>query len=187
MKNLASSGIYRFIKLENADEIDRYELGLKESQPADRFEFFKGLGMVDYLKSIKTWFREFPKPIFIIAVKESSIVAWVYITGWKEPSKDGDSIYVLRAIETLSRFRSRKLGFRLLVLGLNETSGYMITKPINEKAEKFFRKSGFMSENEFKRCPIDLSSHHGYLILPPFKKFAMLKDSHRYFSNQEGK
>jgi hypothetical protein len=107
VKNLATSGIYKFHKLENVDDIDKFELGLSESQPADNFEFFKGLGMVDYLKSIKTWLREFPKPIFIIAVKENSIVAWVYITGWKEPSKDGDSIYVLRAIETLSRLRSR--------------------------------------------------------------------------------
>jgi hypothetical protein len=187
VKNLATSGIYKFHKLENVDDIDKFELGLSESQPADNFEFFKGLGMVDYLKSIKTWLREFPKPIFIIAVKENSIVAWVYINGWKEPSKDGDSIYVLRAIETLSRFRSRKLGFRLLVLGLHETSGYMVTKPINEKAERFFRETGFMSENEFKRCPIDLTSHHGYLILPPFKKYVILKDAPQYFSNIEGK
>ncbi|UCE38452.1 MAG: hypothetical protein JSW00_04275 [Thermoplasmata archaeon] len=184
MKKLATSGIYTFVKVENVDEIDRYELGLNETQPGNQFEFFMGLGMVDYIKSFKTWLREFPKPIFIIATKNSAIIAWVYITDWNEPSKDGDSIYVLRAIETLKRFRSKRLGLRLLMLGLNQTSGYMVTKPLNDKAEYFFKKAGFMSEREFKKCPIDLSRHHGYLILPPFKKFQIIKKAEHYFEEE---
>jgi hypothetical protein len=184
VKKLAASGVYTFIKLENVDEIDRYEIGLIDPKSEHTFEFFKGLGMVDYSKSFRTWLRAFPKPIFIIAVKNNSIVAWVYITDWNDPSKDGDSIYVLRAIETLQKFRGRKLGLRLLMLGLNQTSGYMVTKPLNNKAESFFRSAGFMAENEFKRCPIDLTSYHGYLILPPFKKFQILNKSNLYFTEE---
>ncbi|UCE73693.1 MAG: GNAT family N-acetyltransferase [Methanomassiliicoccales archaeon] len=187
MKQLAVSGVYTFFKVESADDVDKFEIGLAQAKSESEFGFFKGLGMVDYSKTFKTWLREFPRPIFIVAVKENSIVAWVYITDWKSFSKDGDSIYVLRAIETLERFRSRKLGFRLLVLGLNQTAGFMITKPLNEKSEAFFRKAGFMAENEFKRCPIDLSRHHGYLMLPPFKKYGILEHSHRYFSEPIGK
>jgi hypothetical protein len=185
VKKLAKSGVYTFLKLENVDDIDKFDIGLANEQSKGQFGFFKGLGMVNYSKTFKTWLREFPRPIFIITTKNSSIVAWVYITNWKGPSKEGDSIYVLRAIETLEKLRSRKLGLRLLMLGLNQTSGYMITKPLNEKSETFFRKAGFMGENEFKRCPIDLSSYHGYLILPPFKKYKILEDSHRYFSEGE--
>jgi hypothetical protein len=185
VKKLAKSGVYSFLKLESVDDVDKLEIGLNDSEPESKFHFFKGLGMVEYSKTFKTWLREFPKPIFIVTVKENTIVAWVYITNWNEPSKEGDSIYVLRAIETLERFRGRKLGFRLLVLGLNQTSGYMVTKPVSEKSEKFFRKSGFMGENEFKRCPIDLTSHHGYLILAPFKKQKILDNSHHYFSDEE--
>ncbi len=185
MKKLAKSGVYTFVKLESVEDIEKFEIGLPGEQSEGQFGFFKGLGMVQYSKTFKTWLREFPRPIFIITIKENTIVAWVYITNWKEPSKEGDSIYVLRAIETLGRFRSRKLGFRLLILGLNQISGYMVTKPLNAMSESFFRKAGFMGENEFKRCPIDLSSHHGYLILPPFKKYKILEESHRYFSNDD--
>jgi hypothetical protein len=181
VKKLAKSGVYTFSKLETVDDVDKFEIGLNDSQSESRFGFFKGLGIVDYPKTFKTWLREFPRPIFIVCARESVVVAWVYITDFKSFSKDGDSIYVLRAIETLERFRERKLGYRLLVLGLNQISGFMITKPLNAKSETFFKKTGFMAENEFKRCPIDLSKFHGYLLLPPFKKYNILEQSKRYF------
>ena len=187
VKELAKSGVYTFVKLEGADDVNKFEIGFADTESKHEFGFFKGLGMVNYSKSFKTWLREFPRPIFIAATRHDMIIAWVYITNWNKPSRDGDSIYVLRAIETIERFRSRKLGFRLLTLGLNQTSGYMITKPLNEKAERFFRKAGFMGENDFKSCPIDLSGYSGYLILPPFKKQQILKDSDRYFSKEDKK
>ena len=185
MKKLAKSGVYTFIKLESADEVEKYEMGLSNGTSGSEFGFFKGLGMVDYSRAFKTWLREFPRPIFILAIRDKSIVAWIYITSFEETSKTGDSIYVLRAIETLKRFRSRKLGFRMLILGLRQTSGYMITKPLNEKAEEFFKNAGFMTEVEFKHSAIDLSRHHGYLVLPPFKKQQILSDSSHYFADDE--
>jgi hypothetical protein len=181
LKKLAKSGVYTFLKLEGADDVEKFVIGLDDTHSESRFEFFKGLGIVDYPKTFKTWLREFPRPIFIVAAKESVVVAWVYITDFKAFSKDGDSIYVLRSIETLGRFRGRKLGYRLLVLGLNQTQGFMITKPLNAQSEAFFRKTGFMAENEFKRCPIDLSKFHGYLLLPPFKKHKVMEEAQRYF------
>lgn len=186
MKKLGKSGVYTFFKLESVEDVDKFEVGLATSEADCRFGFFKGLGIVDYPKTFKTWLREFPRPIFIVAVKENQVVAWVYITDFKAFSKEGDSIWVLRATETLERYRGRKLGYRLLVLGLNQTTGFMITKPLNVKSEGFFRKSGFMAENEFKRCPIDLSKHHGYLLLPPFKKYKILDHSKRYFEDDSG-
>ncbi|UCF08205.1 MAG: GNAT family N-acetyltransferase [Thermoplasmata archaeon] len=185
MKKLARRGVYSFIKMEDVDDLDKFEIGFSEEEPGGEFGFFKGLGMVDYSKAFKTWLREFPRPIFILAVKEKTIIAWVYITSFEETPITGDSIYVLRAIETLPKFRSRKLGFRLLILGLNQTSGYMITKPLNAKAEQFFKNAGFMSEDEFRHLPFDLSRYHGYLILPPFKKQKILGDSSQYFTEDE--
>jgi len=185
VKRLAKSGVYSFIKLESVEELDKFTLGLSDGKSDGEFGFFKGLGMVDYNRAFKTWLREFPRPIFILAVKGKTIVAWVYITSWEDITKTGDAVYVLRAIETISRFRSRKIGYRLLILGLNQTAGYMVTKPLNEKAEQFFRKAGFIAENELKHSPIDLSRHHGYLILPPFKKQQMLSGLSHYFTEDE--
>ncbi len=185
MKELAKSGMYTFVKLESVDEVNKFEIGLDDEESGGKFGFFMGLGVTDYSRTFKTWLREFPRPIFIVAARDKIIVGWVYITNWNKISKDGDSIYVLRAIETLERFRSRKLGYKLLTLGLNQTPGYMITKPLNEKAESFFKKAGFIAENEFKKCPIDLSGHYGYFILQPFKKYEIVKNSHRYFSNED--
>jgi hypothetical protein len=183
LKKLAKSGVYTFLKLESVEDVDKFEIGLDNNHSESRFEFFKGLGIVDYPKTFKIWLREFPRPIFLVAIKESVVVAWVYITDFRSFSKDGDSIYVLRSIETLEKFRGRKLGYRLLVLGLNQTSGFMITKPLNIKSEAFFKNTGFMAENEFKRCPIDLSKFHGYLLLPPFKKYQILEQAKRYFED----
>ncbi len=185
MKELAKSGVYTIVKLESTDDVDKFTIGLGNGGAEGEFGFFKGLGVVNYSKTFKTWLREFPRPIFITVIKDNVILAWIYITGWKDISKDGDSIYVLRAIETLERFRGRKFGYKLLIQGLNQISGYMVTKTLKEKAERFFKKAGFMRENEFKKCPIDFSGRHGYLILPPFKKHEILKDSYRYFSSED--
>jgi hypothetical protein len=186
LKKLAKSGVYTFFKFESVDDVNKFEVGLPDASPESRFGFFRGLGIVDYPKTFKTWLREFPRPIFIVGVKETSVVSWVYITDFKAYSKEGDSIYVLRATETLERLRGRKLGYRLLVLGLNQTTGFMITKPLNNMSESFFRKAGFMAENEFKRCPIDLSKYHGYLLLPPFKKYKIQEEAKRYFEDDGG-
>lgn len=182
MKELGQSGIYNFIKMERTEDIDKFSMGIIEEGIRKTFGFFKPLGMVDYSKSFKTWLREFPRPIFIAATREKAIVAWVYITNLNITSRHGDSVYVLRAIETLEQLRGRKIGLRLLMLGLNQVSGYMVTKPLNQQAEKFFRDAGFKGEKDFKSLPIDMSGHHGYLILPPFKKEEILEQFGRYFS-----
>ncbi len=184
MKELESNAGIKFLKLERPGELEKFHIHTSAlGDKAYQFDFFKGLGMVDYEETFKIWLREFPKPIFIIAVKEASIVGWVYIEEWGDIAKDGDSIYILRAIETAKGMREGKLGFRLVVLGLRQIVGYLLTKPMNAKAEKFFKDIGFMEREEFKRCPIELRMHPGYIIFPPFKKRSLLERSTEYFGH----
>jgi len=181
VKVLARRGKYQFIKLEQASEVDRFEIPCSESEYDDGFDFFRGIGLTDYRKSFKAWLRRFPRPILIIAADNLRIVSWVFIEEWYENAKDGAPVYVLRSIETIKGLREQKLGFRLLLLGSAQVPGYIIAKPLNHSAEKFFEKNGFMHEDEFRRKPLDLSKNHGYLILPPFKKRLLQEDLGRYF------
>ena len=186
MKTLATRGKYQFIKLEQASEVDRFEIPCSESEYEDGFDFFRGIGIIDYRKSFKAWLRRFPRPILIIAAEKLSIVSWVFIEEWYENAKDGNPVYVLRSIETIKRLREKKFGFRLLLLGSMQVPGYIIAKPLNHYAEKFFEKNGFMHEEEFRRKPLDLTKNNGYLILPPFKKRLLLEDNARYFDDISG-
>ncbi len=181
MKVLASRGKYNFIKIEQASEVDRFKIPCRENNDDDGFEFFRGVGITDYRKAFKAWLRRFPRPILIIAADERTIVSWVFIEEWYENAKDGAPVYVLRSIETIKGLREKKIGFRLLLLGSLQVPGYIIAKPLNHSAERFFEKNGFMYEDEFKRKPLDLSKNHGYMILPPFKKRLLQEGATRYF------
>lgn len=181
MKILASFGKYEFIKLEQASEVDQFIIPCGESAGDEGFDFFHGMGMTDYRRSFKAWLRRFPRPVLIIAAEEHTLVSWAFIEEWPETAMDGNPVYVLRSIETVKGLRKRKMGFRLLLLGSLQVPGYIIAKPLNQSAEKFFERNGFMHEDEFKRKVLDLSKNHGYLILPPFKKRELQKDAERYF------
>ncbi len=122
------------------------------------------------------WLRRFPRPILIIASKKNKILGWVYVEEWGNTSSDGSTIHVLRAIEVLPGLRNRKIGFKLVLLALKEITGYMITKPLTEEAEVFFKKIGFMEPGEFRKPPLDLSKHPKYLILPIYKRDMLVKD-----------
>ena len=187
VKTLATSGVYRFVQLESPEEIDLFSMGNPAGDsPEESFTYFKGLGIIDYPKAFKGWLREFPRPLLIVVTRYKKIVvSWVYIADWRQNSRDGEPVYVLRSIETLPKFRRRKLGIRLLLLGLDLTVGYMLTKPINRDAERFFREAGFRSEDEFNRSPIDLSQHRGYLIFPPYLKGTFLMQYERYFADDQ--
>ncbi len=183
LRELGKSGGYKFIKLEHPDEIDNFVVNFKgDTPPNETFNFFRGLGIIDYPKFFKSWLREFPRPSFIVCVKERVVIAWIYITTWHNNSKSGEAVWVLRSIETLKKHRGKKIGLRLVMLGLSMTMGYMITKPLGENASAFFKSMGFMNEDEFKICPIDLSIHSGYMILPPYKRMDLLENFNLYFS-----
>ncbi|MCX8174455.1 MAG: GNAT family N-acetyltransferase [Thermoplasmata archaeon] len=179
MRLLKKSGNIVYLKLEEPAEIDKYSVpqyGVNKG-----FEFFRGLGVIDYARTFKSWLRKFPRPVFIAAVENNTVVGWVFIEEWENCAKDGGPVHVLRAIEVLPGYRNTKIGFRLLLLGLLFVVGYMITKPITPEARRFFKKYGFMEEAEFRRVPVDLSSHTGYLILPPFRRKMLLESMSAYF------
>jgi hypothetical protein len=181
---LAKGGDLIFYKFEDASDISKFHIvGIEEGRfSGGGFEFFRGLGIIGYEKTFKIWLRKFPRPVFIAATKGHTIVSWVFIEEWlEEPALDGMAVWVLRAIETIPPERQRKIGYRLVILGAQQSVGYLITKPLTPEAERFFRKAGFMSPKEFRKPPMDLTGHPGYLILPPYKKSELLDQMSNYF------
>ena len=168
MEKISSFQDIQFVKFTRAEDIERIDI--------QEFSFFKGFGIIDYHETFKAWLRKFPKPIFLGAVKGRDLIGWVYIDEWKEgTSSDGNSIYVLRAIETRPSNRGKRIGTKMVVLGLQQTIGYMIVKPVNPEAEEFFAKNGFMDYRKMTYCPVNLDRHPGYFILTPSKKKGIIK------------
>lgn len=179
MKSLARVGNNLYVKFEGASDLDRLEI---VSTDKNGFEYFRWLGIVDYKRTFKSWLRKFPRPILLAALENEKLLAWVFIEEWSESAKDGEPVYVLRAIETLPELRGKKIGYRLLLLSLQQTIGYIVVKPLNVESKNFFKNIGFMEDMEFKRCPIDLSTRTGYLIFPPYKRKSLLESYHKYFT-----
>ncbi len=175
---LTRHGEQKYFKLSNSKEVDQFKIDQKEGPP---LSFLKELGIVTYKETFKVWLRKFPRPILIFCVKDRFVIGWVFVEEWMSSAKDGEPIYVLRGIETSERMRKKKIGYRLLLLSAQETPGYLITKPINPGAKRFFLSNYFVDKEVFPRSPIDLQGHPGYLILPPFKKIKLLEDIEDYF------
>ncbi len=174
MKLLGEGAGYSFYKLETAQDVDGLAI--------IGFDYFKGFGVLDYAATFKAWMRRFPRPVFLVALKNrKDVAAWVYIDEWESVASDGNPGYVLRSIETLPELRGNKLGMRLLMLGLAQTAGYMLTKPMNPGAQSFFKKSGFKEEREFRTSPFDLSKHSGYMVLTIPRKKLLLDLMPKYF------
>jgi hypothetical protein len=185
VKVLRRCGPQTYVKLEEASEVSSYKIVGEDADTrfaGGGFDFFRGLGIIGYEKTFKIWLRKFPRPIFIVTVEGTSIVSWVFIEEWPETASDGSPVYVLRAIETIPAMRKRRIGLRLLMLGLQQTVGYMVTKPLTHDAERFFMRAGFMNEKELRKPAIDLSKHPGYLVLPPFKKNELMEGMEKYFA-----
>jgi hypothetical protein len=177
MRELAKNG-YDYFKLEEPEEVESFKI---RSADEDGFDFFRGLGIIGYPKTFKMWLRKFPRPIFIVAVSNREIVSWVFVEEWENIAKDGTVVYVLRAIETVPKLRSKKIGFKLLMLVLQQITGYLIVKPLTQEGEKFFKDLGFLEETGFENPPVNLSKHAGYIILPPYKRKELLKEADKYF------
>ncbi len=174
MRLLGKQGSVDYVQLDNPSEFDKFKL--------KDFEFFRQMGIIDYKETFKAWLRKFPKPIFITAIKNDVILGWIHIDEWGEGvARDGNPVYVLRAIETVPGLRKRKIGHRLVLLGLRISVGYMVVKPINQRAEAFFKRMGFQEKKRFRNPPIDLSKHPTYYILPLYKKQELLSNLHLYF------
>ncbi len=168
----------KYIQLTEPEDIDRF---IVDEVGSASFSLLYDLGIPDYVKTFKTWLRKFPRPIFIICAEDKEILGWVYGEEWSDYALDGEPVYVLRTIETAVEDRGKGIGYRLLLLMAGETPGYLITKPINERARKFFLENEFLDKDDMKSSSINLQSYPGYLILPPYRKRKLIKDENQYF------
>ena len=174
MKLLAKHQRIEFYQVETPADIEQSKL--------EDFEFFKQMGIINYKETFKAWLRKFPKPIFIVAMQDGWILGWIHIDDWGEgAARDGNPVYILRAIETVPKLRKRKIGYRLVLLGVQLIVGYMVVKPINQRAEVFFKRLGFKEKSEFKHPPMDLTKHPTYRILSMSKKQILLQNLNLYF------
>jgi len=167
-----------YIQLTEPEDVDRFVI---DEIGGASFSLLYDLGIQDYNKTFKTWLRKFPRPIFIICAENREIIGWVYGEEWTESALDGEPVYVLRTIETAIGDRGAGIGYRLLILMALETPGYLITKPINERARKFFLRNKFLDKDTMDNPSIDLQSYPGYLILPPYRKRKLIDDEDQYF------
>jgi len=181
LETLESQLNHEYIQLTEPREVDSFKIN---EVGRAHFKFLKELGIIDYKETFKIWLRKFPRPLFVICVDGKNILAWVYVEEWENSAFDGSPVYVLRSIETAEEYRRKKIGYRLLLIVANEIPGYLITKPINRRARKFFLSNGFLDKDDMELPVIDLQRHPGYLILPPFKKKKLLEEYEQYFDQK---
>lgn len=180
MKELARDGPFAFVKFEDPADVDRVEIRSVETDP-EGFEFFRGLGIVGYARTFKAWLRHFPRPLFLAALRDREVVSWAFFEVQSEPARDGNPIHLLRAIETLPELRGKRLGYRLLLLGLSHVTGHVLTKPLTKEARAFFLRAGFGELAEDERPPIDPRRFAGYVALPPHRRREALAHLRDYF------
>ncbi|TLZ52047.1 MAG: hypothetical protein E6K18_03605 [Methanobacteriota archaeon] len=185
MRELARDGSYAYVKFEESGDIDRVQIRSVETDP-DGFEFFRGLGIVGYAKTFKAWLRHFPRPIFLAALRDREIVSWAFIEEHAERTRDGNPVYLLRAIETLPELRGKRLGYRLLLLGLAQVTGHVLTKPLTHEARTFFLRAGFTDLATDERPPVEPRQFAGYLGLPPHRRREALAHLSDYFPSLGG-
>ncbi len=168
MQKLLELGGFVYYRFTRPEDVNRFKVS--------DFDFFKGFGIIDYQETFKAWMRKFPRPVFLAATYNKRIAAWIYVDEWKEGyTSDGNSVYVLRAIETEPKLRRKRIGTRLVALGLKNTVGYMIVKPVSDRAETFFRRNGFLPPGEIPNLAMDLSKHPGYYALTLVRKKQVLE------------
>lgn len=179
MRELWKDNNFAYLKLEEPKEVDNFVIkGIEEEEGG--FDFFKGLGIIGYSSTFKAWLRKFPRPIFLVAVRKNEVISWMYVEEWEDAARDGYPVYVLRAVETLPELRGRRIAFRLFLLVLRFTAGYIITKPLTPDARRFFERIGFMEQKELSRPPIDLSHRSNYLVFPVHERNEILEEFEGY-------
>ena len=170
MKVIAEDARYKYSLLEDPREVSLFKI--------PDFDFFKVYGFVDYSEMFKVWLRKFPRPVFIVAVTEGTILGWIYMERSKIMSNE--VIYVLRSIEVLKSYRKSKIGSKLVHLGAYLCPGVISTKPLTKDAEHFFKDVlGFMEPQDYRRMD---NIATGYLVLPYYKRSALVKELSRLFT-----
>ena len=164
MREIARDGAFTYVRFEESADIERVQVRSVEQDP-DGFEFFRGLGIVGYARTFEAWLHHFPRPIFLAALRDREVAAWAFMEEHADPARDGNPVHVLRAIETLPELRGRRLGFRLLLLGLSQVTGHVLTKPLTKEARTFFLRAGFADLEDEERPPVEPRSFPGYLVM----------------------
>src|SRR3990172_5315773 len=183
MRELAREGGFTYVKLQEPAAIDRVQVRGQETDPRG-FEFFRGLGIVGYARTFKAWLRHFPRPIFLAALREREVVSWVFVEQHGEHARDGNPVYVLRAIETLPELRRKRLGYRLLLLVLTLVTGHVLTKPLTKEARTFFLRAGFEDLTEDGRSTVEPRKFPGYIAMTPHRRREVVAKIGEYFPNR---
>lgn len=185
MRELAREGGFTYVKFEEPADIDRVQVLGAETDPRG-FEFFRGLGIVGYAATFKAWLGHFPRPVFLAALREREVVSWVFLEEQGEHAKDGNPLYVLRAIETLPELRGKRLGYRLLLLALSQVTGHVVTKPLTKEARLFFLRAGFEEFAEDGRDTLEPRKFPGYVAMSPHRRREFVEKLAEYFPSHPG-
>ena len=185
MRELARDGSYAYVKFEESADVDRVQIRSVETDP-EGFEFFRGLGIVGYARTFKAWLRHFPRPIFLAALRDREVVSWAFLEQNADPAKDGNPVWILRAIETRPELRRKRIGYRLLLLELTQVAGHVLTKPLTKEARAFFVRAGFSELETDARPPVEPRRFAGYVALPPHRRKEALAHYADYFPTPGG-
>ena len=185
MRELARDATFAYVKFEEPADVDRVEIRSVETDP-DGFEFFRGLGIVGYARTFKSWLRHFPRPVFLAAVRDREVVSWAFMEEQGEPARDGNPISILRAIETRPELRGKRLGYKLLLLALGQVTGYVLTKPLTKEARAFFLRAGFTEMAGDGRPPVDPQRFPGYVVMSPHRRRESAARLAEYFPSPGG-
>jgi len=185
MRELAREGVFTYVQFEEPADIERVQVHGIETDPRG-FEFFRGLGIVGYERTFKAWLRHFPRPIFLAALRDREVASWVFVEAHGERARDGNPLYVLRAIETLPELRGKRLGYRLLLLVLTQVTGHVLTKPLTKEAHTFFLRAGFEDLTEDGRSSVEPRRFPGYVAMAPHKRREVVATMGEYFPSRPG-
>src|SRR2546422_9871762 len=124
MRELAREGPFAYVQFEESADIDRVQIRSVETDP-EGFEFFRGLGIVGYAQAFQAWLRQFPRPVFLAAVRDREVVSWMFLEQNSEVARDGNPVFILRAIETRPELRGKRLGYRLRLPAPRQGTGHV--------------------------------------------------------------
>ncbi len=185
MRELARDGSYAYVRFEESADVDRVQIRSAETDP-EGFEFFRGLGIVGYARTFKAWLRHFPRPVFLAALRDREVVSWAFLEESADPAKDGNPVWILRAIETLPELRRKRIGYRLLLLALGQIAGHVVTKPLTKEARAFFLRAGFADLATDERPPVEPTRFAGYVAMPPHRRREALARLDEFFPSPGG-
>jgi GNAT superfamily N-acetyltransferase len=185
MRELAREGGFTDVRFEDPADIDRVQILGAESDPRG-FEFFRGLGIVGYARTFKAWLGHFPRPLFLAVLREREVVSWSFTEEHGDRGRDGNPLFILRAIETTPELRGKRLGYRLLLLVLSQVAGHVLTKPLTKEARAFFLRAGFEDLTEDGRSAVEPRKFPGYVAMTPHRRREAVAKLAEYFPSSPG-